>query len=105
MKTLSATRLVLVLLVLASPVKAAAPPFEYIQRVFMSADEVLDDARSAPTGAREKVGAALSQLESALTQYPESAHLHLMMGRARIVYDCALGGDNCSIRAKSHLTK
>lgn len=105
MKALSAARLALVLLVLSLPVEAAVPPFEYIQSVFTSADDVLDDARSAPAGARDRVSGELSQLESALTRYPDSAHLHLMMGRARIVHDCALGGDNCSIRAKSHLTK
>src|SRR4029077_17426787 len=61
-------------------------------------DDALDDARSAPRGARQRVEQTLAQLESLVTKYPDSAIVHMMMGRALILHDCALGGNNCSVR-------
>src|SRR5262249_1256744 len=88
-----------------SPAQPSSPAADYIEKVFAAADDALDDARSAPNGARQRVSETLAQLEAAITKYPDSAALHLMMGRALIVYDCALGSNNCSLRAKSHLTQ
>jgi len=47
----------------------------------------------------------LSQIENAITAHPSNALLQLLMGRALIIRDCALLGNNCSIRAKGHITK
>jgi|SRR6266850_7730212 len=78
---------------------------EYVGKMFASIDDVLDDVRTAPKDATNRVDAALSQLETAITKYPNSAPMHLLIGRALIIRDCALRGNNCSVRAKGHLTK
>ena len=78
---------------------------EYLQRTFASVDEELDDIRTAPKDARDRLDRVLSRLETAITKYPDSAPMQFLMGRALILRDCAFGGDSCSMRAKSHLTK
>jgi ankyrin repeat protein/Flp pilus assembly protein TadD len=78
---------------------------EYAKLVYESTDEVLDDVRTAPAGAMERANGVLAQLETAITKYPDSALLQTAMGRALIIRDCAMLGNNCSVRAKGHLTK
>ena len=78
---------------------------EYLQKTFASVDDALDDVRTAPKDATVRLDVVLSQLETAITKYPDSAPMQLMMGRALILRDCAFRGNNCSVRAKGHLTK
>jgi ankyrin repeat protein len=78
---------------------------EYLQKTFSSVDDALDDVRTAPKDATVRLDVVLSDLETAITKYPDSAPMQLMMGRALILHDCAFRGNNCSVRAKGHLTK
>jgi ankyrin repeat protein/Tfp pilus assembly protein PilF len=82
---------------------ASAGPGPDPEKLFTWADDILDDIGSA-SGAR-RIGLVLSALEQGITANPNSALLQLAMGRALIVKDCALQGNNCSVRAKGHLTK
>jgi tetratricopeptide (TPR) repeat protein len=78
---------------------------EYLQKTFSWVDDALDDVRTAPKDATVRLDVVLSDLETAITKYPDSAPMQLMMGRALILHDCAFRGNNCSVRAKGHLTK
>lgn len=72
-------------------------------QIFEWADDLLDDASGAD--GTDSIDIVLQVLEKALAREPESAPLHMLMGRALIIKDCALGGNNCSTRAKGHLLK
>lgn len=78
---------------------------EYAKALYAEADDILDDARTAPAGATEKLDSVLGRLETAITKYPDNALLQTAMGRALILRDCAFQGNNCSLRAKGHLTR
>ena len=75
------------------------------EKLFSTIDDMLDDSRSAPRDARDLVNNALGLIESVITRDPDDPLMQLAMGRASIIRDCAQRGNNCSIRAKGHLTK
>ena len=68
-------------------------------------EDAMDEIQAAPKGATERIEKVLTRLEEEITKYPNSAPLETMMGRALIIRDCALNGNNCSVRAKGHLTR
>lgn len=68
-------------------------------------DNELDQIRAAPKDATQRLDNQLAVLETLVTRQPNNAAIHLMLGRARILRDCAFGVGNCGLRAKTHLTK
>ncbi|MGH6803676.1 MAG: ankyrin repeat domain-containing protein [Methyloceanibacter sp.] len=87
-----------------APQKVAAPN-PASEKLFNAVDDLLDDSRSVPKDAQALVDRALVDLERAITSSPNDALLQLAMGRALIIHDCGLNANNCSIRAKGHLTR
>jgi ankyrin repeat protein len=73
------------------------------EQIFAWTDDILDDIGSA--AGVGQVDDVLSKIESAITAHPDNAMLQLAMGRALIIRDCALRGNNCSVRAKGHITR
>ncbi len=66
-------------------------------------DDILDEINGAI--GRNRMDHVMRRLEEAIQRYPESAALHVVMGRAFIIRDCGAGGAGCSERAKDLLVK